>query len=269
MKVLALFTAILTIWSSSLAQQQPSVFVEVSWDMSWHRLCYFLDFFAKELSEELFEIKGKFPEQIEPTRIRFINSDRRCNGKEDGEDAVLDLFVSKMGSSDVDRNLTIFAYRILYDYWKNKKMVLLDEIFIGKVNKVKLLGKDKPDIPEYMAESTRIAIAVAVGLAIVFLVASICTCVNLKKKQKKRHQGPRSSEPLPIEPPAYDYPEGYDYDGREEFYVGNGFRRPDARYNGHTSHHVVDDEGALGKGVANDVGSRGMSFQMTSNCCTI
>ena len=71
---------------------------------------------------------------------------------------------------------------------------------------------------------------------------------NLKKKQKKRHQGPRSSEPLPIEPPAYDYPEGYDYDGREEFYVRNGFWRPDARYNGHTSHHVVDDEGALGKG---------------------
>ena len=33
----------------------------------------------------------------------------------------------------MNRNITILAYKILHDYWKNKKMVLLDPIFLGKV----------------------------------------------------------------------------------------------------------------------------------------
>ena len=121
----------------SMAQETPSVYVQVSWDMSWKRLCNFLDFFSKQLSEQLFQKKGKFPLQIKPLRIRFMNSESHCQGNGNGEDAILDFFVSKsekdLGSNDVHRNLTIDAYKLLYDYWKNQKMVLLDVFFIGKV----------------------------------------------------------------------------------------------------------------------------------------
>ena len=37
------------------------------------------------------------------------------------------------------------------------------------------MGKEKPDIPEYMSESTKISIAVAIGLGVVFLVAATYT----------------------------------------------------------------------------------------------
>ena len=37
------------------------------------------------------------------------------------------------------------------------------------------MGKEKPDIPEYMSELTKISIAVAIGLGVVFLVTAICT----------------------------------------------------------------------------------------------
>ena len=67
-----------------------------------------------------------------------MNTEKNCAVKGNDEDAILKFFVSKsadkdLGVDDVDRNTTILAYKILYDYWKNKKMVLLDPIFIGKV----------------------------------------------------------------------------------------------------------------------------------------
>lgn len=66
-----------------------------------------------------------------------MNSESHCQGNGNWEDAILDFFVSKsekdLGSNDVHRNLTIDAYKLLYDYWKNQKMVLLDVFFIGKV----------------------------------------------------------------------------------------------------------------------------------------
>ena len=118
--------------------QEPSVYVQVSWDMEWHRLCNFIDFFAKKLAKELFETKVLYPYDVKPSRIRFMNAKTNCQDKESEEDAILKFFVSKsaeldLGVGDVDRNITILAYRRLYDYWKNKKMALLDPIFIGKV----------------------------------------------------------------------------------------------------------------------------------------
>ena len=118
--------------------QEPSVYVQVSWDMEWDRLCNFIDFFAKKLAKELFETKVLYPYDVKPSRIRFMNAQRNCQDKGSEEDAILKFFVSKsaekdLGVGDVDRNITILAYKRLYDYWKNKKMALLDPIFIGKV----------------------------------------------------------------------------------------------------------------------------------------
>ena len=46
-----------------------------------------------------------------------------------------------------------------------------------QVNKVELMGRDKPDIPEGVTESRRVAIGIVVALIIVFLITSICMCV--------------------------------------------------------------------------------------------
>lgn len=262
MKLLMLYP-IIVFFVHSMAQETPSVYVQVSWDMSWKRLCNFLDFFSKQLSEQLFEKKGKFPLQIKPVRIRFMNSESHCQGNGNGENAILDFFVSKseqdLGNKDVHRNLTIDAYKLLYDYWKNQKMVLLDVFFIGKVNKVKLMGKEKPDIPEYMSELTKISIAVAIGLGVVFLVTAICTYMKYKKSKKPLHGiDLRSSPPLQvirtepheqslsIAPPAYDDHKGYEYDRQGWFNRKSEPQIPEAKYNGFTAPQLLDGEESSG-----------------------
>lgn len=74
---------------------------------------------------------------IKASRIRFINATELCKGKGNNAEAILDFFVSKsendLGTGDVDRNITILAYIKMRDYWKNKKMALLDPVFIGQV----------------------------------------------------------------------------------------------------------------------------------------
>ena len=74
---------------------------------------------------------------VKASRIRFINATELCKGKGNNAEAILDFFVSKsendLGTEDVDRNITILAYIKMRDYWKNKKMALLDPVFIGQV----------------------------------------------------------------------------------------------------------------------------------------
>ena len=66
-----------------------------------------------------------------------MNDKTNCAGEGSDDDAVVKFFVSKsqmdLGPDNVDRNTTIRAYKILRDYWRNKKMALLDPIFVGKV----------------------------------------------------------------------------------------------------------------------------------------
>ena len=90
------------------------------------------------MSSELIEMKSYDSyELVNQTRVRLMNDKTNCAGEGSGDDAVVEFFVSKsqrdLGPDDVDRNITIRAYKILYDYWKNKKLVLLDPIFSGKV----------------------------------------------------------------------------------------------------------------------------------------
>ena len=74
---------------------------------------------------------------VKASRIRFINATKLCKGKGNTAEAILNFFVSKsendLGTGDVDRNITILAYIKMRDYWKNKKMALLDPVFIGQV----------------------------------------------------------------------------------------------------------------------------------------
>ena len=117
--------------------EEPSIYVRVSWDMSWRRFCYFIPLFRQKLSKELYEMKVVIPYEVDETRVRLMNDKSNCGDVGSSEDAELDFFVSKsvkdLGPADVDKNITILAYRVLYDYWRNKKMALLDSIFLGKV----------------------------------------------------------------------------------------------------------------------------------------
>ena len=102
--------------------------------MVWRRFCHFVPFFAEKLSEKLYDAKANV---VKASRIRFINATELCKGKGNNAEAILDFFVSKsendLGTGDVDRNITILAYMKMRDYWKNKKMALLDPVFIGQV----------------------------------------------------------------------------------------------------------------------------------------
>ena len=51
------------------------------------------------------------------------------------------------------------------------------EAFFQQVNKVELMGKDKPLIPEGITESTRVGIGIAIGLVIISLIAGISLLV--------------------------------------------------------------------------------------------
>ena len=113
--------------------EEPSVYIQVSWDMSWKRFCLVIPLFREQVAKELIEMKSDNSyEVVNETRIRLMNDKTNCAG-EGSDDAVVEFFVSNSGNSDVNRNITILAYKILHDYWKNKKMVLLDPIFLGKV----------------------------------------------------------------------------------------------------------------------------------------
>lgn len=127
-----------TLLIESFMAEEPSIYVQVSWDMSWKRFCNFISLFCEQVSSELIEMKSDDSyEVVNRTRVRLMNDKTNCAGEGSGDDAVVEFFVSKsqmdLGPDDVDRNTTIRAYKILHDYWRNKKMVLLDPIFLGKV----------------------------------------------------------------------------------------------------------------------------------------
>ena len=122
-----------------VSAKEPSIYIQLSWDMSWTRLCDLLPLFAKKLSGELYELGTlrlvNF--EVNVNRIRFMNDKAHCEGSRSTQVAVLDFFISKskmdLGNSDVDGNITILAYTKLHDYWRNNKMHLLDAVFLEKV----------------------------------------------------------------------------------------------------------------------------------------
>lgn len=181
-----------------VSAKEPSIYIQLSWDMSWTRLCDLLPLFAKKLSGELYELGTlrlvNF--EVNVNRIRFMNDKAHCEGSRSTQVAVLDFFISKsemdLGNSDVDGNITILAYTKLHDYWRNNKMHLLDAVFLEKVDKVELMGKDKPDIPEEMTESTRVAIGIVVGLVIAFGIAIVTVCLAARRQIK----GPAHGVPI-------------------------------------------------------------------------
>jgi len=105
--------------------------------MSWGRLCFLLTLFKKALSDDLIEMKDLEYERVNPARIKLMNNNAKCENKTYYNDkAVLKFYISNSTEDfdTLDKEMTIKAFQILYDYWVNKKMILLDEVFERKVS---------------------------------------------------------------------------------------------------------------------------------------
>ena len=135
-----LFTSSVSInaTSNTSAPQRESLYIEMTFKMPWRRLCFLRTLFKEALSDDLIEMKDLEYELVKPARIKLMNDNAKCENKKYYNDkAVLKFYISNSTEDDfdtVDKEMTIKAFKILYDYWVNKKMKLLDQVFEKKVS---------------------------------------------------------------------------------------------------------------------------------------
>ncbi|XP_031552496.1 uncharacterized protein LOC116289685 [Actinia tenebrosa] len=113
----------------------PSIFITLSFDISWKKFCPLSEKFRGKFSTHLIEQnKDKIIHIISAARICYLNVDRYCAGDYNGEEkAEVELYISKRGEfCVVDEDMTTRAYRILHDYVVNKKMSKIDAVFADK-----------------------------------------------------------------------------------------------------------------------------------------
>ena len=133
--VTASFTSSVSI-NATAAPPRP-FYIKMTFKMPWGRLCFLLTLFKEALSDDLIEMKDLGYERVNPARIKLMNKNEKCENKTHYFDkAVLKLYISNSTKhlDTVDKNMTIEAFQILYGYWVNRRMILLDKVFEGKVS---------------------------------------------------------------------------------------------------------------------------------------
>ena len=116
---------------------QQDVYIKMTFKMPWGRLCFLLTLFKEALSDDLIEMKDLKYERVDPARIKLRNVNAKCENKTYYNDkAVLKFHISNSTEDlgTVDREMTIKAFEILYYYWVNQRMILLDKVFEKKVS---------------------------------------------------------------------------------------------------------------------------------------
>ncbi|KAM7450796.1 hypothetical protein ABFA07_001495 [Porites harrisoni] len=175
--------------------QKPRIYIKIFFSMPWGRFCYLTSLFKESLSRNLLEFDGVTWQYMPLERIRLYNAKEKCANKSlyYNKDATLELFIARMGEeNNAHKNKTIDAFELLYDYWTNKRMILLDPVFEGKVTKVEIVGVDEDKyIPEY-TEAQRIGIAIGVALAILVVVLIVIYFV-------KRYMTTHQARPKPLD----------------------------------------------------------------------
>ena len=107
--------------------------------MPWGRFCYLTSLFKESLSRDLIEFEGLLYHHIPLDRIHFLDVDQKCKNRTlfHSKKAIVKFCISKteqfVSEDDTDKNMTIKAFELLYGYWVNKRMILLDKVFQGKV----------------------------------------------------------------------------------------------------------------------------------------
>ena len=131
----ASFTSSVSINATSAPPR--AVYIKMTFKMPWGRLCFLLTLFKEALSDDLIEMKDLRYERVNPARIKLMNKNEKCETKTYYNDkAVLKFYISNSTEhlDTVDKEMTIQAFEILYDYWVNRRMIFLDKVFEGKVS---------------------------------------------------------------------------------------------------------------------------------------
>ena len=139
----ASFTSSVSINATSAPPR--AVYIKMTFKMPWGRLCFLLTLFKEALSDDLIEMKDLRYERVNPARIKLMNKNEKCETKTYYNDkAVLKFYISNSTEhlDTVDKEMTIQAFEILYDYWVNRRMIFLDKVFEGKVSSRRGAGGD-------------------------------------------------------------------------------------------------------------------------------
>ena len=135
-----MFVVVVVVVVVFTAAKLPSVYVTLELDMTQARVCFLERLFREELSQELIEVQdGDAYSVVSVKRIKIMSPQHNTCGRPDknsGIETSLDFYITKSESDlvTVNRAMTIHAYDILYDYWKNRKMREIDVVFSGKVS---------------------------------------------------------------------------------------------------------------------------------------
>ncbi|XP_068740573.1 uncharacterized protein [Montipora capricornis] len=184
--------------SASENETVEPVFVQISFSMVWGRLCYLTSFFTDSLSRDLLvEAENGTWDYLSTEKIKLINRQEMCHNRSRfGQKAVLKFYISYSaqgyGQNDTDNITTEEAYNLLDKYWRDNRMVLLDQIFERKVTKVEhctgFVGETvKCKVDEEYTEAQRIWIGIGIGLAVIVLILLIIQIVKCRLGTKKHH----------------------------------------------------------------------------------
>ncbi|XP_068693540.1 uncharacterized protein [Montipora foliosa] len=185
--------------SASENETVEPVFVQISFSMVWGRLCYLTSFFTDSLSRDLLvEAENGTWDYLSTEKIKLMNRQEMCHNRSRfGQKAVLKFYISYSaqgyGQNDTDITTTIEAYNLLDKYWRNNRMVLLDQIFERKVTKVEnctgFVGETgvKCKVNKEYTEAQLIWIRIGIGLAVIVLMLLIIQIVKCHLGTKKHH----------------------------------------------------------------------------------
>ena len=113
-------------------EQKPKLYVKVKLGISWGKFCSKLEHSLKQkIAWNLYDKNGT---RVSPDRIIFINVEKNCAdpGKKD-EQAEVWFYVSKSGSKELHKCLTLKAYKLLKMFLENGNTKPLGPDFEGKV----------------------------------------------------------------------------------------------------------------------------------------
>lgn len=177
-----------TVFSGVNTASTPTVFVRVTFKMTWARFCYLDDLFRDRFAILLINDKGRI---TKPSEIIIMNYDNECSThlKRRGNDhqAKVELYIVKPGGSNdsVDIKMTNKAFQILYYLMDNSNMLQVDKVFQTKVAKVESVGERAERPPSGSTEMEKTWIAIAIGLGVVTLFVLVYVLVVARRKGKE------------------------------------------------------------------------------------
>ena len=120
------------------------MYIQMTFTVPWGRFCSLISLFKESLSRDVIEFEGLNYEYVPTQRIKLMNAKEKCSNRSYyNDEVILKFYIAKreqnLGGNDTDKELTIKTFKILHGYWVNKRMILLDKVFEGKVSMLQLI----------------------------------------------------------------------------------------------------------------------------------